>query len=205
MPTGYTCKLVDEGQTFEEFVWTCARAMGAFVHMREDTLSSLPYVTEEPFFASYSRERIPILREKIEFTKGMSHEKIKSEAVSRYNRELLTYQEHLKRQEVIKARLEKMLEQVENWKVPSPEHLEFKWFMFEQLKDTLRCDCYLWPEPKLDLDTEAWRKQELEKLERDLAWSQEDYAKALKSHHEYVQWIRDLADSVKPPYEIKGL
>src|SRR5438128_1642271 len=40
MPTGYTAELHDKGQSFEEFVWTCARAFGGLLHMREDDLNA---------------------------------------------------------------------------------------------------------------------------------------------------------------------
>ena len=38
MPTGYTAKLMENGQSFQEFVMFCARAMGVCVMMRDDSL-----------------------------------------------------------------------------------------------------------------------------------------------------------------------
>jgi len=35
MPTGYT-NCIKDGVTFEQFVWKCARAMGALVMMRDE-------------------------------------------------------------------------------------------------------------------------------------------------------------------------
>ncbi len=37
MPTGYT-HLIEEGCNLEEFVWACARAFGACVMMRDDSV-----------------------------------------------------------------------------------------------------------------------------------------------------------------------
>ena len=36
MPTGYTAKLMEQGQTFPEFIMSCARAFGALIMMRDD-------------------------------------------------------------------------------------------------------------------------------------------------------------------------
>src|SRR5690242_13602207 len=40
MPTGYTAALYDGPQSFEEFFWRCTRAMGLFIHMRDDSLDA---------------------------------------------------------------------------------------------------------------------------------------------------------------------
>jgi len=40
MPTGYTAKLMESGQTFQDFVMQCARAFGACVMMRDDPMDA---------------------------------------------------------------------------------------------------------------------------------------------------------------------
>jgi hypothetical protein len=41
MPTGYTCIIEDKPDvTFAEYVWRCARAFGALLSMREDSLDA---------------------------------------------------------------------------------------------------------------------------------------------------------------------
>lgn len=35
MVTAYTAKLIEDGQSFSDFVWTCAKAFSPFVHMRD--------------------------------------------------------------------------------------------------------------------------------------------------------------------------
>jgi hypothetical protein len=40
MPTGYTAAFEDRDVPFAEFIWCCARAMGALIHMREDGLDA---------------------------------------------------------------------------------------------------------------------------------------------------------------------
>jgi hypothetical protein len=38
MPTGYTAKLMEEGQSFPEFAMRCARNFGALIMMRDESL-----------------------------------------------------------------------------------------------------------------------------------------------------------------------
>jgi hypothetical protein len=56
MPTGYTAKLVESGQTFEEFVLTCARAFGALIELRDEPLDAPIPETLEPH--SYYAEAV---------------------------------------------------------------------------------------------------------------------------------------------------
>jgi hypothetical protein len=41
MPTGYTEKLMEKGQTFQQFALLCARNFGALVMMRDDAAKEL--------------------------------------------------------------------------------------------------------------------------------------------------------------------
>lgn len=42
MPTGYTAALHDGEQEFEDFFWGAARAMGAFVTLRDSPKAKIP-------------------------------------------------------------------------------------------------------------------------------------------------------------------
>ena len=62
MPTGYTA-YVQEGATFEEFVWRCARNFGALVTMRDEP-TDVP-VPDAFTPSKYHLEQIAVLEQEI--------------------------------------------------------------------------------------------------------------------------------------------
>ena len=68
MPTGYTAKIAD-GQTFEEFILSCARAFGALVEMRDEPADAP--IPEEFKPSAYHTTQIGVARAKMG---GNSHD-----------------------------------------------------------------------------------------------------------------------------------
>jgi hypothetical protein len=48
MPTGYTAKLYDGDQKFQDFAMECARAFGALIEMRDEPMNAKIPETFEP-------------------------------------------------------------------------------------------------------------------------------------------------------------
>jgi len=62
MPTGYT-NCIKDGVTFEQFVWKCARAMGALVMMRDEPSNAPIPVKFEP--SNYYAEEVAKAKAKL--------------------------------------------------------------------------------------------------------------------------------------------
>lgn len=208
MPTGFTAKLVDQDQPFENFVWTCARAMGCFIHMRDDPLDATIYVPDLPFGAEFNLEQLKRLREELEAVKEMSPEKIRNRVISEYLRQVEYHNSYSAKSQVVKQRLESMIAKVEAWNA-SPAHQNFKKFMLDQLRETVEHDCRpLTPPEGIDweqFEPEEWRAKQIAWIEDSLAWYTKRNAESIKAHHENIQWVKDLAAEIKPPYQIVGV
>jgi len=131
MPTGYTSKLYDGEQSFEEFFWGCARGIGLLVMMRDEPLDEpIP----EKFDAStHCRERADSYRRELAAIKKMTAKQC-AERVEREYEEALA--EHVKDIATLAKRtlrFQRMRERVEAWQPPLPDYAQFKKFMLGQL------------------------------------------------------------------------
>jgi hypothetical protein len=62
--TGYTATLTEKDQTFEQFVWACARNFGALITMRDDPMDApVPELFE---LRSYYSERVEEARKELQ-------------------------------------------------------------------------------------------------------------------------------------------
>ena len=58
MPTGYTAEILNgEIKTFPEFAKKCARAFGAMIHMRDDSLDATYKKKRAQFLSQRTNER----------------------------------------------------------------------------------------------------------------------------------------------------
>lgn len=131
MPTGYTQKLMEEGQSFRDFVMLCARAMGACVEMRDDPLDATIPKRFKP--SDYHRKRIKEDRAELTRLVGMSqHQKIKYGQAQKKS-DIKRNEEWLARERAQNKRLREMEEQVAAWNPPTKDHSGLKKFMLEQL------------------------------------------------------------------------
>ncbi len=194
MPTGYTAKLCEGEQTFEEFVWTCARAMGALVMMREDPLDKLPPKRFEPstFYAERIAEEECALRE----LRDMTPEEADRRADEEFRQRETAFLEEREKVSNLRRRLDAMLARVEQWTPPSSEHGGLRGFMLEQLNETIKWDGRTCLElPKRERGDE-WRRRRIVSLEEMLASAQKDDAAERKRVEDRNRWMDALEASV---------
>lgn len=132
MPTGYTAKLAEGEQTFQEFAMTCARAFGALVNMRDEDMDAPIPESFEPsnyYLAALKEANAELQRlsdmkkkDRLEFgkeAKELGIAQIKNSMAEAEKRD---------------ARYSAMQDQVSEWVPPTPEHEGMKKFMLEQLE-----------------------------------------------------------------------
>lgn len=131
MPTGYTAKLSKEDQPFNEFVMTCARAMGACVMLRDEEFGP-----EIPEFQPSTHAAGRLAEEKAKLA-GLHHMTATAQREYTKDRRAKVQQECRERLEEIRqtnARLDAMALRVGAWEPPTTEHRGLKDFMLDQLR-----------------------------------------------------------------------
>lgn len=199
MPTGYTYS-VQNGEVTElkNFILTCAKEFGAFIHMRDDGLS--PDIKYREVGEYYLRRLENTKREFEEF-KLLSDEEIQKQLDESYERRIKEQKEGLKRFDEQKQRYLDMIDKVKEWIPPTEDHIKLKEFALEQLNSSLEFDCsdssrncYL-QEPFKDT-VEEYRVYKIKSYLKDLEYYSKSYRDELESVEKANKWIRDLIESL---------
>jgi hypothetical protein len=194
MPTGYTHG-VQEGKVteFRDYAMQCARAFGATIMMRDEPASTPIPEAFEP--SSYNAQRLEESKALLAKLLEMTPEEA-AKACEKENREQAAYAKKAnERRAVEQSRYEAMLAKAEAWEPPSVEHREFKKFMCDQLRESIRFDCspYEGPEP---LSPEAWMGESLRRVRRDIEYHTKAHAEELERTAGRNKWIADLRSSL---------
>lgn len=165
MPTGYTANLYDgKDESFQDFVLSCARGMGAFYMQRDDPHSDKPalrkvsdYYFKQVAEAKADLEAWQIKDEddKYNMWRNYADAKEKSGRESRENRQ------------AILERYEERLAEVEAWEVP-PMLQSFKDFMIDQLNSSIEFDCQFHDSFFMVTPHEEWEARQEESLAHDV-------------------------------------
>ena len=197
MPTGYTDKIKD-GITFKEYAMGCARAFGALITMRDDpTDARIPdkfdpseYHLKEQESAVAEGRRVTMMSD-IEADVAASAEYYdeakRIEAAIAANRDLM-------------GKYEAMLQKVQDWRVPSPDHKKFKEFMVSQIEESIKFDGmggYYADNPAVLLSGVGWRAAKLEGVARDLRYHTEEHGKEVDRVEERTAWVNTLRGALE--------
>ncbi len=195
MATGYTYRIKD-GISFNDFVMDCAKAMGACIMMRDEPASTpIPEVFEPDDYHKNAYEKAKKeLGKFCRMTKKAAEEK-----TAKYNddRKVAEREAECKDKELSEKYLA-MIEKVENWEPPTNDHIEFKHFMLDQLKESLRFDCgYTRSVTVEDISVEEWKSQKESSILHDIEYHKKNYAEEVERAKERTAWISDLRNSLK--------
>jgi hypothetical protein len=193
MPTGYTAAVVDGKVTeFKDFAMSCARAFGALITMRDDP-SDAPIPDKiEP--RSYYQDRIAEHQKRLGDVLAMNNVEAEAAAKAAHAEALKYRADYLVRQDQEAARLNNMLAKARAWKPPTPDHVEMKDFMIQQLMVSLP-GSYAPAIPEL-LDGETWRKREGDRIAKDIVYYKNEWAKEQEHAANRTQWLKALRASL---------
>lgn len=200
MPTGYTADVVENKASFEEFLWRCTRAMGAFFYMRDESLNAkLRYPEPDTYYQKCLDEAKTALAE-AEARTPEEWEKVYLDDIAvRGNSDIQIEKSTLAENKA----LSDMLAKVEAWVPPTSEHNGLKTFMIEQLKLSMSpppSTSYLKKIPTL----EQFRADCFASLSWDIQYYTDHVEKARKRHRETVEWIDKLMESVPVPKKMNA-
>ena len=193
MPTGYTAPIADNtpGFTFKKYLLTCARAFGALIDMRDDSLYAEIPDSIEP--SKYHIENIERIDSEIELWRKLSPCEIKGKYEDYYKSQMDYYNKYLIESKELKERYAGMRKQAEAWVPPTSEHEGLKKFMIEQIDISVRD--YVPDIPNRILPTD-WFFSKIEMLKEDREYHVKEYDKEVKNCDEKTKWIQELKKSI---------
>lgn len=195
MPTGYTHKIKDR-ISFKEYAMICARAFGATITMRDDSIDD-----EIPIFeaSTYHKDNIDKHKNKLKKLINMSIDVANQKAEKEYQENLKYKEEAIKEDNDLKEKYEIMLLKTNEWQSPSLDHNEFKRFMISQIEDSIKFDCggcYLTQEVE-KLTGEEWLELQIEGANRDIKYHKKEWLKEVERTDGRNLWIKLLRESLK--------
>lgn len=198
MPTGYTAAIADD-ITFDDFVMSCARGMGALVIMRDQPADAPIPERFEP--SDYHTKKIAEATATIDRLARMTDAELEQAASEAYETALAAQAAAILRNDTLREKYNAMLAKVEAWQSPSEDHDGFKKFMVEQIAGSIDFDCnnrYYREQKHTKLTGAEWRAQEEARARKDIAYHEVENAKEIERTEARNTWLRQLRDSLKP-------
>lgn len=198
MPTGFTAKLYDgEDVSFEEFVLKCSTAFGT----PEDRAESQRNLKVNP---SYYRW-VETAEKRLDAISNISENDLIAQAHKRCEEDNAREYDHAVRQNQTRERYLDMLDKVRFWTPPTSEHVNLKFFMVEQLTESMIHDCkdhidldeLKAKQDSIPVDVEAYLQNETRAAQHMLVNATESLEKAEKSLTVNTDWITELKKSLK--------
>ena len=194
MPSAYTAMIEeDDGCTFEEFAWKCARAMGATILMRDEPLDT--HIEDEKLAdIGYYEKQLDERQNRLDCFLKLSEE----ELINRYDEYVKeisdSNQKRLERYKTLKNRYTEMKDKITKWSPPTTNHDGFKKFMLDQVDQS-------WPQIYTQTIEafEDWKRSTVSHLEHDISWSKLYKEEELVRQKERLQWVEDLRKSIPQP------
>lgn len=197
MATGYTYEVSDGTITdFDKFALTCARAFGAAIDQKEDA----PGEIKIPEFRSY---HLASLHEASDELKKFKANRINKESWGKGQlaNEIEELRFSVQKNHAEIQRMKNMLDKVNAWAPPTPDHQGLKDFMIQQLTDSIKCDnresYYQEEVVKLNAtDPDTLYDLEIKRLENNIAYHKEELAKDFEKYKRSTTWILELQASL---------
>lgn len=201
MPTGYTAILQEKPDLpFSDFALRCARAMGACIMQRDDSMDDLPDLDEKP--SDYHVEAKEKAINDLRAAEEMTDDQWATVQQMEIRAAIASAEQDRAQRDRWRESYKRMLRKVDEWSPPTGEHTGLKDFMRQQITDSIKWDCnstyYEESLQKLQAMTvKCFRDERLQKLRRDITYHTEEHRKEVDRVNGRNVWKRQLVDSVK--------
>jgi len=200
MPTGFTGPVKDgKITTFKDFALLCARAFGSTIEFRDEPMdldieAKINEIGQSNI--NYHTKALVKARAELADIEAMTEDAASEAAVKEYDEALASYAKSVTESIATRARYSAMIDAVEVWNPPTPDHAGLKDFMLNQLRESIEFDSRYVPEqPVLKTPTE-WTADRIEGVK----WSVQHHEDTLKKVEEQAKssrkWLTDLIASV---------
>lgn len=195
--------MIDKNQTFEQFVWTCARAFGALVMMRDESLGTKIDIESLTKPSDHYVESIKEYSEKINLLENMTDAEKSIHGQQKIASQLEYARSQIGSDKEERSKIEDMIKQVIIWESPSDEHDGLKTFMLEQLTESIKYNLDEYYQEQIDRLTTMnpidYYNQELEGAKNSLAYYEKAYTEELERCRTRKDWLIKLIESVGQP------
>lgn len=199
MPTGYTADVEDGTITeLKDFALKCARAIGYLIRMR-DAGRDAPIEEMQP--STYHSKAIDLAEERLSQLTALTDaewaEKLDSERQSQIDH----YESALAEDRINNERYALMLDKVQAWTPPTPNHQGLKDFMIQQLETSMGDSSYY--ERALEnakanrKSLEQFKTDTLDVARRTLYSSQQAWGEEIARVAEANAWVQALRSSLE--------
>jgi hypothetical protein len=196
MPTGYTAAIKD-GISFEKFVWSCARAFGALVTMRDDPMDApIPQAFES---STYNAQALAKARAELTRLQAMMKREISAACAADYEQQMKRHGEWLTEKAQLREKYTAMLAKVQAWAPPTPDHAGMKDFMVKQITESISFDCSIsHMRPPQKLSPEEWHAARVQSAQADAEYHEKAQAEEDERTAQRNAWLAALRESVPP-------
>jgi hypothetical protein len=201
VPTGITSDLYEgKDVTFAEFAMGAARSFGMLITMRDEPMGApIPEVFEPD--ESFARRLADAQAEQKRLEALSAEEWAARQLEERSRHEAQVAEAHRKAQ-VLKARYEAMLDEVNGWDPPTAAHVEMKKFMRGQLINSIQFDCSARSTAADQmahggaLPVDAYRDWTLFTAHEAVESARASYVTAVATAKTRTEWVRALRESL---------
>jgi hypothetical protein len=195
MPSGYTAELYEgKDVSLPEFVLKCARAFGALIEMRDESMDApipdkfeiSPYYPMNLFEAGARLSRI----------QQWTDQEADDKARESWEENVQAVRESNARAAATGLRYIIMIGRVKQWQPPTADHEELKNFMLSQLRESYKFDVHMLAYP-VRLSGAEYREQEIARAKRDIGYYTEQMFAEVNRVQGRTQWVKDLRASLK--------
>jgi hypothetical protein len=194
MPTGYTAAIKD-GISFEKFVWSCARAFGALVMMRDEPTGAPIPQRFEP--SDYNAKRAAEARGELARLQAMSIEQVQAAAESAYSEAVQRHEKRTAERTELRNKYNAMLAKAVQWEPPTKDHEGLKEMMISQLRESIDWDCNdKYDQPPMKQDAMTWHNAQIAEARRSIAYHEKAQAEENERTEGRNAWLMALRESV---------
>jgi len=197
MPTGYTAAIAD-GISFNDFIMKCARAMGACIMMRDESVDAEIPQKFEP--SDYHKKALETTSLELKSLDGMTKKKATELAGQDYKKEVADIQKAIEKKNELKIKYKVMLIQIRGWNPPTPDHVGLKDFMIQQIESSIDYDCdntfWLKRKPVL-LSPQEWIGKKRTALLKNLDYHNEQNLQEIERTESRTAWVKALRKSLE--------
>ena len=196
MPTGYTSDIYEGKEVSgEEFILKCARAFGALISMREDSLDKEITIFEP---STYHLDQIESAKVTLENCIKMTLEEVQSELDENYERDVKRYHERLDEYGTLEGRYLRVQNEVKAWIPPTEDHIKLKEFAISQIEDSIQNDCNTsYMKYPVKYKAQELLDAKIRSAKSDLEYHQNGWDDEVKRTNERNAWVFSLKNSLK--------
>jgi hypothetical protein len=193
MPTGYTADIAND-ITFEKFLFSCARAFGALIMMRDDPADAPIPEKFEP--ASHYFDWLRDAKNELARLEWLTPDQAALEAAAAYDKAAADNDRYRADKAALRVKYEAMREKARAWTPPTPDHQGLKDFMIKQITESIEFDCTSYMDAPKRLDGPTWLAEQIRSTRNRVTRYQDELDKEIERARVRTEWVQALRASV---------